>query len=320
MAVFGLIHLVKPVRFEKLPETYFVRMNIDNLSSIHKNEPLITKMLSEKTKQPQEIKSSKTESEKKTLPENKTIKEVKTSSNKKSRKSQPAAVSKSPDAGGGFGKGNVTNRNVNEAGILGILGSNVGPSSINALAAVTNLDAVASSSTSSGDFKVGGIAGKLSSSKISVTSPGLVGTKGSKQVLRSYGASGEGSVAALEKGKTGQKQVMGMVTASLSKKVRIQGGMSREAVKKVIDAHLDEISYCYETALIENPSIIGKVVFEWKIMASGNVGEVKIKSSSINSSQIHSCIKSCIKSWQFPEPTGSEVIVSYPFIFDIVGF
>ena len=127
-------------------------------------------------------------------------------------------------------------------------------------------------------------------------------------------------IAALEKGKTGQEQVMGMVTAHLDKTVNVRGGMNREIVKRVIDQHLDEISYCYETALISNPSIIGKIVFEWKILLSGKVGEIRIKSSSINSSEIHSCIKSSIKSWQFPEPKGSEVIVSYPFIFDIVGF
>ena len=96
--------------------------------------------------------------------------------------------------------------------------------------------------------------------------------------------------------------------------------MSREAVKKVIDKHLDEITYCYESALIANPSIMGKMVFEWKILLSGRVGEVKIKSSSINSSEIHSCIKRAIKSWRFPNPQGAEVIVSYPFIFDVVGF
>jgi hypothetical protein len=111
------------------------------------------------------------------------------------------------------------------------------------------------------------------------------------------------------------------VTAQLNKTVKVQGGgMSREEVKKVIDQHLDEITHCYETALVANPSLMGRVVFEWKILMSGKVGEVRIKSSTINSTEIHSCIQTAIKSWEFPQPEGSEVIVSYPFIFDIVGF
>ena len=93
-----------------------------------------------------------------------------------------------------------------------------------------------------------------------------------------------------------------------------------EAVKRVIDEHLDDITYCYETELIANPSIVGKVMFEWKILMSGEVGEVRIKSSSINSHEIHTCIKDAIRTWRFPKPRGSEVMVSYPFVFDIVGF
>jgi hypothetical protein len=83
---------------------------------------------------------------------------------------------------------------------------------------------------------------------------------------------------------------------------------------------MDEVSYCYENALMRNPSLAGSIVFEWKILLSGKVGEVGIKTSSVKSDSIHSCIKSAIKSWQFPEPTNTEVIVSYPFVFDIVGF
>ena len=188
------------------------------------------------------------------------------------------------------------------------------------LASVTNLDAVVSSHSSEAHFKVGGIVGKLSGDKIEVPSVRLVSTKRSSQVLRSVGVEGKGRIAALKIGETGKNQVMAMVTADLDQTVHIQGGMSRQAVKKVIDQHMDEITYCYETALIADPSIMGKIIFEWKILLSGKVGEIRIKFSSIKSSDIHSCIKERIKSWSFPSPKGTEVVVSYPFIFDIVGF
>jgi hypothetical protein len=243
------------------------------------------------------------------------------------KRSGSQVVSRSPQAGGGFGQGNISNRNINQQGLLSMLGNSVGIQPQEAMAAVTNLDAVTSVHSGTAKFKVGGIAGNLGNARIEIpkiSNTGIVSTKGSSQVLRSYGAEGAGTVAALEKGKIGQKQVQGMVSAQLSAQLRmsagVKGGMSREAVKKVIDQHLDEISYCYETALISNPSIMGKVIFEWKILASGKVGEVQIKSSSINSNEIHSCIKAAIKTWQFPKPEGSEVIVSYPFVFDIVGF
>jgi hypothetical protein len=242
------------------------------------------------------------------------------STSKSNQKTRQPVVSKHPKAGGGHGNGNTINRNVNQVGILSMLGDSKGPQVQTAIADVTNLDAVKSVNSGQAKFKVGGIKGKLGTSEISVTGGDVVATKGNSQVLRSYGAGGDGRVAALKKGNVGQKKVMGMVQARLNKSVRIRGGMSREEVKRVIEQHLDEITYCYETALISNPSIKGKITMEWKILMSGKVGEVRIKSSTIKSPEIYSCIKSAIKTWQFPKPVGNEVVVSYPFIFDIVGF
>ena len=239
---------------------------------------------------------------------------------KSKKKARTSAPSKHPKAGGGYGKGNTKNRNVNQVGILSMLGDSKGAKVQPAVADVTNLDAVKSANPGQANFKVGGIKGKLGTSKISVAGGDVVATKGKSQVLRSYGAGGDGRVAALEKGTVGQKKVMGMVQARLNKSVKIRGGMSREAVKRVIEQHLDEITYCYETALISNPSIKGKITMEWKILMSGAVGEIRIKSSTIKSPEIYGCIKSAIKTWQFPRPVGNEVVVSYPFIFDIVGF
>ena len=239
----------------------------------------------------------------------------------KSNKKAPNSVdTKHPKAGGGYGEGNTKNRNVNQVGILSMLGDSKGAQVQSAVVDVSNLDAVKSANSGQAKFKVGGIKGKLGTSEVSVTGGDVVATKGNSQVLRSYGAGGDGRVAALEKGDVGQKKVMGMVQARLNKSVKIRGGMSREAVKRVIEQHLDEITYCYETALISNPSIKGRITMEWKILMSGTVGEVRIKSSTIKSPEIYGCIKSAIKTWQFPRPVGNEVVVSYPFIFDIVGF
>ena len=185
---------------------------------------------------------------------------------------------------------------------------------------MTNMDIVSSSGASDKNLKIGGIAGKIPGSKVELVTGDVVRSKGSNQVLRSAGIGGKGEVAALRKGKTGQNQVMAMVSVDLDKSVRVQGGMSREAVKRVIDQHLDEISFCYENALMDAPSLMGNIVFEWKILMTGKVGAVRIKSSTVRSSQIHNCIQAAIKSWQFPKPQSAEVMVSYPFVFDIVGF
>ncbi len=232
-----------------------------------------------------------------------------------------AAPPEAVDTGGGHG-GNALNRNVKQAGILGALGL---PDGVNlgageALAAVTNIDAVPSARAGEATLKVGGLVGKLGSSRIEVPAVGLVNTKGSTQVVASAGASGGGAVAALEKGTTGARQVQALVSADLKAPVTIQGGMSREEVKRVIDQHMDEVTYCYETSLIVDPALMGKMTFEWRILETGRVGEVRIQSSSVRSETLHSCIRDRIRGWQFPRPRGAEVLVSYPFVFDVVGF
>ncbi len=217
-------------------------------------------------------------------------------------------------------KGNVKKRNIKQAGILGLIGSSSGIKPEEALASVTNLDTVSSPRMSEDNFRVSGISEKLDSPEIELPVGEMLKTRGSSQVLRSGGSKGGGRIAELNEGTAGQKGVKGMVSVELDNSVRVQGGMSREAVKRVIDQHMDEVSYCYENALMGNPSLAGSIVFEWKILLSGMVGEVGIKTSSVKSDNIHSCIKGAIKTWQFPKPTNTEVIVSYPFVFDIVGF
>ncbi len=312
------------------PEVQFVQIDPNFLATLDKQkEP--PKKIDLKPRKIEPVKLLKTPPPKK---KNDAPKPVKTIAVKKSA-AKPVRVAKtgsgtqktadvSPNRhlkkGGGAGKGNVVNRDIKQVGLLSMIGDSVGIQPPEATAALTNLDAVASPGAGDVNFKVGGIAGKLGEGKISVPGAGYVATKGSSQVLRSLGAAGSGRVAALERGHSGERQVKGLVSAKLTHKVNIQGGMSREAVKRVIDRHLDEISYCYESALINNPSIMGRMTYEWKIKASGSVGEVNIKSATINSNDIHACIKAAIKAWKFPQPQGAEVVVSYPFIFDIVGF
>lgn len=235
-------------------------------------------------------------------------------------KNATAQVSRHPKAGGGFGKGNITNRNINQTGLLSVLGSSKVSGPTDVIASVTNLDAVEVPGATEKNFTVGGLKGSLGNGKIALATGAVVQTKGSNQVLRSAGARGKGEVAALERGSTGKKKIKAMVSATMSRTVKIEGGMSREMVKRVIDQHLEEITYCYESALINNPAIMGRIVYEWKILMSGRVGEIRIVASSVNSHEIHECIKSAIKSWQFPKPVGAEVVVSYPFIFDLVAF
>ena len=318
MSVYFYFNAIAPQK----QEPHFVKIDISTLQAMEAKK---MKKPEPKKEVPPPPKPEPMKVAQKELPK-KPPKQPPVQASKNAKKSQKVAKvqqrSRHPKAGGGFGKGNIANRNVNQTGLLSILGKNAVAGPSEAIASVTNLDAVAVPGATEKNFTVGGIKGSLGSSKISVGSPGggMMQTKGSKQVLRSAGVGGKGEVAALERGSTGQKQVKAMVTAKMSRTVKVEGGMSREMVKRVIDQHLSDITYCYESTLVSNPTIMGRVIFEWKILMSGRVGEIRIVASSINSHEIHDCIKRAIKTWQFPKPVGGEVVVSYPFVFDLVAF
>ncbi len=208
-------------------------------------------------------------------------------------------------------------------GMMAALGNlNQKKSSQNIVAAVTNLDAVRVPGGRS-RYKVSGLVTKLPSSSV-VTSRGRgVGVKGGIELLR--GGKGRGGRAgigpgALGGGMTGRRKVGGVVFKAPKRKMRVRGTLSREAIAKVVRKHLRQIQYCYEKNLLLNPKLAGKLMMEWTISTSGSVSVVKTKINSMATPAVAMCVSANIKKWKFPKPKGGIVVVSYPFIFNSIGF
>ena len=99
-----------------------------------------------------------------------------------------------------------------------------------------------------------------------------------------------------------------------------QGTIDKDAVAKVINSHLHEVSSCYERALLKESGLAGKIVLEWQITTSGTVGYAKTKSSTMKSAAVESCILIALKGWKFPQAKGTGVVITYPFMFNSVGY
>jgi len=185
------------------------------------------------------------------------------------------------------------------------------------LAAVTNLDAVAVP-TGSNTFNLAGIAGKLETSEIQVPTSDVIETIGANELMKAS----NGSLGALASRGTGTGSVKGIVREPPKTTISIRGGMSREAVLKVVTAHLDEVRDCYERELIHNPGLSGKILLEWLIQPDGTVRYAKIKFNNIGrSTNLHNCIPSQVQTWKFPKPkSNQEVVVTFPFVFESLGF
>jgi len=91
-------------------------------------------------------------------------------------------------------------------------------------------------------------------------------------------------------------------------------------VAKTVNAHLQEVRACYERALLKEPGLAGKVVLEWTIGTNGAVLSAKSKTSTLRNPAVESCILQDLKTWRFPPAKGGMVIVSYPFLFNSVGY
>ena len=167
-------------------------------------------------------------------------------------------------------------------------------------------------------FKLSGLVGKgpLASTN-GLPGIGIGKGGGGREIL--LGAGG-GGIGALGVGSVGKGPVRSGVTKAVATSIASQGQIDKEAVAKVINSHLAEVQRCYEAALMKTPALAGKVVLEWSISTSGKVISSKSKSSSLKDVSVEACILRALNNWQFPPAKGNSVIITYPFIFNSVGF
>jgi hypothetical protein len=99
----------------------------------------------------------------------------------------------------------------------------------------------------------------------------------------------------------------------------VEGGLSREVIRRVVRRHIDELRFCYEQALDRDPELAGRVSVQFTIDREGSVREAAIASDTMGDGATSACIAHVVQRWAFPAPAGGEVRVSYPFVFDSLG-
>jgi outer membrane biosynthesis protein TonB len=199
-----------------------------------------------------------------------------------------------------------------------------GPATKDLLAAVDKLGSgPGSKNVKNSNFKLSGLIGKAPIANAGLGTFGLGGggkgggsTLGA-EILRGKGGGGIGALGA---GGVGKGQVGGTVTRATARAIAAQGSIDREAVARVVNSHLQEVHACYERALLKDPGLAGKVVLEWTISTDGRVVAAKTKSSSLRNASVEACILSNLKTWTFPPAKGGVVIITYPFLFNSVGY
>lgn len=93
----------------------------------------------------------------------------------------------------------------------------------------------------------------------------------------------------------------------------VTGALDRDVVRRIVRAHINEVRYCYNLALRDNPNARGMVEIAWAVDAAGKVKTSAVTKSAIKG-PIRGCLAKAVKRWKFPKPgDGDDVQVAYKF-------
>jgi hypothetical protein len=96
----------------------------------------------------------------------------------------------------------------------------------------------------------------------------------------------------------------------------VTGSLDKEIIQRVIRKHRREIAFCYEQELQKNKNLAGRIKVKFTISGTGDVIAAIVRTSTLKSRAVESCVTSKIRRWVFPEPKGGGiVVVNYPFNF-----
>lgn len=137
----------------------------------------------------------------------------------------------------------------------------------------------------------------------------------------SEGAPGIGDLGAAIEGTTGEgfgfgRSAPGSSSRSKLGKAKVSGSLDKEVIRRVVRRHLASIKYCYETELVKDAALAGRIEVSFVIAADGAVSSAEVKSSTMGNDAVERCVVKKVESMVFPKPTGGGVVaVSYPFVF-----
>jgi hypothetical protein len=211
----------------------------------------------------------------------------------------PSPVRRQPRAGGG--KASSTNNLL--SALRGGGGSSGGPSLQDVIG---NINTIGSSSPFGGIGLLPGLPGEKAGPFAKSGGGGGVATLGG-------GALGKG-VGQIEGSGGKRGKIRGRVQ-NVSSQARVQGNLDRAEVLRAINGRMGAITRCYESRLMNNPTLGGRLVFGWTINTSGGASGVAVRSSTLADPAVASCISGIIRGIRFPRPEGGSVQISFPFLF-----
>ncbi|MFO0591682.1 MAG: AgmX/PglI C-terminal domain-containing protein [Polyangiaceae bacterium] len=134
---------------------------------------------------------------------------------------------------------------------------------------------------------------------------GSIGTIGHGAGTGTGSGYGSGAGGAQKRGR------VGAATATTS-----GSGLAQEVIARIVRRNLEQLSFCYEKAMVKAPTLQGKVAVKFTIDGKGAVLSAAAADTNITDADMVSCVVAAVKRMSFPEPDGGGVVVvTYPFNF-----
>jgi|GEM_PF-1288528 len=104
-------------------------------------------------------------------------------------------------------------------------------------------------------------------------------------------------------------------------KIVYKGSLSRETIQRTVKGSLSSIRRCYEAELQKQPGLRGKLVVAWTIGPLGRVTAASASQNTVGSVDVERCVVRVVRAMEFvPPKNGRDVVVHYPFVFDVSMF
>ena len=234
----------------------------------------------------------------------------------KSKSNKKVLTAKNPGTGKGISRGTSPKKapiDTQKVGLLGLFAKGGTQKSLRNATDGSGVSAAAKGATGIGSKKAAGSGTVVGSGLNQVGKSGkgesTFGIAGVKTRGRGSGNSGYGSGGNLG-GRGGTNIEAGGAEEAF------EGSIDREAIKRVVQRHLNQLRTCYKRALDKRPTAQGKVVINWTILSGGKVGRARTVSNEMNDSAMSRCMVSRLRSWRFPSPPDGQVgDITYPFVF-----
>jgi TonB family protein len=98
--------------------------------------------------------------------------------------------------------------------------------------------------------------------------------------------------------------------------VSVRGSLDREIVRRIVQRHFNEATYCYERELVDKRTLRGRVSLVFTISAQGVVVRARRRSSTLRAPRVESCLLAAVRRWEFPYPLAHDAVtVVYRYAF-----